>query len=95
MLISQSTKFRVVRCTVDLVVVVVQSNNVDTGESSDLPSGTTNTTADIENGHAVPETHHMCQVVLMAGDSLVKGLAFVEAAEVERLAPTILIEVSC
>lgn len=95
MLIGQPAKFRVVCRTVDLVVVVVQSNDVDTGEPSDLPSGTTNTTADVENSHAISKAHHVCQVMLMAGDSLVEGFAFVEATEVERLAPAILVEVSC
>lgn len=94
-LIGQPAKFRVVRRTVDLVVVVVQSNDVDTREPSDLPSGTTDTTANIKNSHALSKTHHVCQVMLMTGDSLMKGFAFVEATEVKRLAPAILVEVGC
>lgn len=94
-LIRQPTKFCVVRRTIDLVVIVVQSDNVDAGKSSNLPSRTANTAANIENSHPFSETHHVCEVVLMAGDSLVKGLAFVEATEVERLAPAVFVEVSC
>lgn len=93
MLICEPTELGVVGRTVNLVVVVVQADNVDAGESRDLSGGTTDTTPDIKNGHALSETHHVCEVVLMAGDSLVEALALVEAAEVERLAPTVLVEI--
>jgi hypothetical protein len=37
----------------------------------------------------------MCEVVLVASNGLVEGLAIGIATEVEALAPTVLVQVSC
>ena len=42
-------------CAFNLVVVVVQSNDVDVGELDDLSSRSANTAADVEHPHPGPE----------------------------------------
>lgn len=79
--------------TLNLVVVVVKTSDVGASELGDLASGTTNTATDIENLHALLDANLVSKVVLMAGNGLVKGLALGESAEVERLAPAILVEI--
>lgn len=53
------------------------------GELGDLPGRSTNTTANIENLHALLDTDAVCKVVLVASNGLVEWLAVCEAAEVE------------
>lgn len=77
----------------DLVVVVVQTGNVAASELGDLTSRPTDTTANIQDLHALLNADAVREVVLVAGNSLVEGLALGEAAEVERLAPSILVEI--
>lgn len=79
--------------TLNLVVVVVKTSDVGASELGDLASGTTNTATDVENLHALLNSDLVSKVVLMAGNGLVKGLALGESAEVERLAPAILVEI--
>lgn len=79
---SETAFLSVLGRTLNLVVVVVEADNVDAGETGDLTGGTTDTAADIENRHTLAETHAVSQVVLMAGKSLVEVLSLVEAAEI-------------
>jgi hypothetical protein len=83
----------VVGSTLNLVVVVVQSDNVDTSESGHLASGSSNSTSDVKNGHTLLQSHHVGEEVLVTGDSLVESLTGVETTEVERLSPSVLVEV--
>jgi hypothetical protein len=83
----------VVGGTLNLVVVVVQSDNVDTSESGHLASGSSNSTSDVKNGHTLLQSHHVGEEVLVTGDSLVESLTGVETTEVERLSPSVLVEV--
>lgn len=85
----------VVGCSVDLVVVVVQTGDVAAGELGDFARRSTNTTSNIKNLHALLDADLVGEVVLMTSNRLVEGLAVREAAKVEGLAPTILIEVGC
>lgn len=62
-------------------------------ELGNLPSWSTNTTANIKNLHALLDTNAVRKVVLMASDSLVEWLAVCEAAEVEGLSPSVLVQV--
>lgn len=80
-------------CTLNLVIVVVQAGNVSTGELGDLSSWSTNTAANIQNLHALLDTDVVSEVVLVASNGLVEWLAECEAAEVERLAPSVLVQV--
>lgn len=67
----------------NLVVIVVQASNVGSSELGDLASGSTNTTANIKNLHALLNTNLVCQVVFVTGNSLIEGLADRESTEVE------------
>lgn len=83
----------IVGCSVDLVVVVVETSDVAAGELCNLTGRATDTAADIEDFHALLDTNGVGQVVLVTGNCLVKGLAVGESAEVERLAPAILVQI--
>lgn len=80
-------------CALDLVIVVVQAGDVCAGELGDLSCWSTNTATNIENLHSVLDADLVGEVVLMASDSLEEWLVGGEAAEVEGLAPTVLVKV--
>ena len=63
------------------------------GELGNLAGGAADTAADVEDLHALLDTHAVGEVVLVAGNGLVERLARGEAAEVEGLAPAILVQV--
>lgn len=81
------------RGAVDLVVVVVEAGDMRVGELGNLPGGAANTAADVKNLHALLDADLHGQVVLVARNGLVERLADRVAAEVEALAPAILVEV--
>lgn len=66
-LVLEARILRVLACTLDLEVVVVEANDVDVREGSDFPSGTADTAADVEHPHTWPEVHLGSEVVFMAG----------------------------
>lgn len=78
---------------VDLVIIVVETGDVNVSESDDLAGGTTDSTTDVKNLHTGPKAHHMSEVVLMTGEGLAEWLAGVEATEMEGLAPAIFIKI--
>lgn len=86
---------RVVGSALNLVVVVVEAGNVATGELCDFASRAADTAANIEDLHAGLDIDAVGEVVLMTSNGLVERLAVGEAAEVERLAPAIFVEISC
>lgn len=92
-LVRQLLLLGVVNRTVDLVVIVVQTSDVCARELGDLSCGSTNTTTNVENLHALLDVDLVCEVVLVAGNGLVERLANREAAEMEGLAPAILVDV--
>lgn len=77
----------------DLVVVVVETDDVTVGEPGNLSGGATNTTADVEDEVALLDASHVREVVLVSGDGGLEVLALVEATEVEGGAPAVLVEV--
>ena len=83
----------IMRRTFDLIVVVVQAGDMASGELGDLTGGATNTAPDVEHPHTLLDANRVREVVLVAGNGLVERLAVGEAAEVEGLAPSILVEV--
>lgn len=83
----------VVGGTVDLVVVVVEAGDVGIGELGDFARRATDTATNIENLHALLDADLGSEVVLVTGNSLVEGLAGGETAEVEALAPAILVDI--
>ncbi len=63
------------------------------GELSNLAGRATNTAADVEDLHAGLDTDLHGEEVLMTSNGLVEGLAWRIPAEVEALAPTILVQI--
>lgn len=92
-LVGETLLVGVVGGAVDLVVVVVQTSDVSTSELDHLASGTTDTTADIQNLHVLGDTSHVGEVVLVTGNGLVERLTVGETAEVEGGAPSVLVEI--
>jgi hypothetical protein len=92
-LVSQTFPLSVSGCALNLVVIVVQSSDVRTSELGNLTGWTSNTATNIENLHVLTDTNAMSEVMLVSGDSLVERLTVGETAEVERLSPTILVQV--
>ena len=87
---------RRVRCgTLNLVVVVVESDHVNTREFDNFTGRSSHTAAHVQDTHVVLEVHLVGQVVLVAGNGLVEGLAECITAKVETLAPTVLVQVGC
>lgn len=86
-LVRKTRLGRVLARATNLELVVVASNDVDVRKPSDLTSGTTNTASDVEDSHLGLELHRVGEVVLVAGDGLVEGLALVVASKVERRSP--------
>ena len=82
-------------CPLDLVSIVVQSDDITSSERRDLSSRFANTTSNIKNSHRLIDLDPMGKVVFMARESLEQSLANAEAAQVERLRPTFFIEVGC
>lgn len=78
---------------INLVVVVVQAGNVCASELGNFTCRSTDTTADVKYRLTLLDTNLVRQVVLMAGNSLVKRLANGEATEVEGLTPAELVNV--
>lgn len=94
-LVGQLLFVGVVYRAINLVVVVVQAGDVCTSKLRDLAGGSTDTAADVQHILALLDADLVCQVVLVAGNGLVEGLAHGEAAEVEGLAPSELVDIGC
>ena len=75
-----------------LEVVVVQADDLDVGEASDLARRAANTAANVQDTHFGTEVHLRREVVLVAGERRGEALALVEAREVEGAAPAILVQ---
>lgn len=92
-LIAQALVSSVSMSALNLVIVVVQSSDMRAGELGDLAGWASNTASNIKNLHAVLDTDLVGEVVLVAGNGLEEWLVGGEAAEVEGLAPSVLVEV--
>jgi hypothetical protein len=92
-LVRQTLLVGVVGGAVDLVVVVVQTGNVAASELGNLAGRAADTTANVKDLHALLDANAVSKVVLMASNSLVETLAVGESAEVERLTPSVLVQV--
>jgi len=82
-------------CAADLEGVVVHADDVHIREARNLPGGAADATADVEDAHPGTKGHLRGEVVLVASEGRHERLALVEAREMERLAPAVLIEVRC
>lgn len=79
---GQTSPLGVLCGSVYLVVVVVQSCDIGIGKSGNLSGRPANTTSNVKDFHPCFETHHMGQVVLVAGNCLMEWLAIIEATEI-------------
>jgi hypothetical protein len=79
--------------TLDLVVVIVQANNVDPSKLDNFSGRASDTAAHVEHTHALFETHHVGQIMLMPGNSLQEGLAVGKATKVKTLSPAVLVQI--
>lgn len=87
----QTLLLRISCCTLNLVIIVVQTGNMCACELCDFSGWSTDTTADVKDLVSVFDADLGGEVVLMTGDGLVEGLAVCKAAEVEGLAPAIFV----
>lgn len=92
-LVRQTITLSIPRRTLDLVVVVVETDDIGVCELDNLTSRTTNTTADIQNLHTILDFHAVSKVVFVTGNGLEEGFAAGESAEVERGSPSVFVEV--
>jgi hypothetical protein len=79
--------------SLDLISIVVQPNDVATGERCDLSGGLANTTSNVKDRHRLIDLNSMRKVMLMARKSLEQSLSNAEAAEMKRLRPCLFVEV--
>lgn len=77
----------------DLVLGDIQTRHVGARELDNLAGRTTDTAANIKDLHSRLDTHAVGQVVLVASYGAVESLTVGEAAEVEALTPSVLVEV--
>lgn len=92
-LLGQTLLRRIVCCALNLIVIVVQTDDVGASELGNLTGRSTDTATNIKYRHALLDADLVGQVVLVAGNGLTEGLADGEAAEVEGLAPSKLVDV--
>lgn len=92
-LVLQSGLLCVPLCARNLILVVVETDDLDSGKASDLTSWSTDTAADIEDSHLWLESHGVGKVVLMASECLLESFSGVVSGEVEVLSPAVFVEV--
>lgn len=91
-LVLQSHLLRVLSRPTNLEVVVVETNDLHVGEHRNFTSGSTDTTADVQDAHAWAELHLGGQIMFVSGKGSTEGFSLVEAGEMEGLSPAILVQ---
>ena len=91
-LVLQPSSFGIPMGAADLELIVVQTDDFYIREACNLSGRTTDATANVENTHPRAEGHLRSKIVFVASEGRGECLALVEAREVERLGPTVLIE---
>ena len=82
-------------CALNLVVIVVQPSDMSTGELCNFSSRSSNSAANVKNLVSVFDANLGSKVVFVAGNGLVEAFAICETAEMEGLAPSILVKICC
>ena len=80
-------------CPLDLIVVVVDAEDRSAGKSGYRPHRATDTAAGVENVKSWPEPKPQGDEMLEAGRRLTHRLAFEPGGKVERVSPTIFVEI--
>src|SRR5690606_22604665 len=91
-LVANAGLLGVVGRTFNLVVVVVESDDIDASEAGHLAGRTSDTASNIEDIHVLFKAHLEGKVVLVASNGLVEILTLVESTKVKRLSPSVLVE---
>jgi len=91
-LVLQPSSLGIPMGAAELEFVVVQADDFYIRKTCYLSGGTTDATANVENTHPTAEGHLRGEIVFVASEGCGECLALVEAREVERLGPTVLIE---
>lgn len=92
-LICQALFLGVVGSPLDLVVVVVETRDVSTGELGDLACRPANAAADIQHFHALLDADLVGKIMLVSGNGLIEAFSERVAAKMERLAPTVFVQI--
>jgi hypothetical protein len=92
-LIRQPFLVCIPRGPIDLIIVVVQPRDVNAGELGDFACRPADAAADVEDFHAFAQGHHVCEVVLVAGNGLVEAFTIGKTAEVEGATPAVFVDV--
>jgi hypothetical protein len=79
--------------TTNLVLVVVDTENLAPSEAGNVAGRATNTAAKVKDLHAGLEATVEGKEVLVAGEGFVEALTDVAGSKVERLTPSVLVEV--
>jgi hypothetical protein len=80
--------------TVDLVVVIIQTGYVCACELCDFSRRSPNTAANVKDLVSILDTDFCGEIVFVAGNCLVEWFSVCETAEMERLAPSVLVKIS-
>jgi len=91
-LFLQACSLGVPASAADLEFIVVQTNYFNIRETSNLSGRAADATANIENTHPGTKGHLRSEIVFVASKGCGERLALIEAREVERLGPTILVK---
>jgi hypothetical protein len=84
---------RIVGRTSNLVLVDIQSSDVSTRELDNLSSWTTHAASDVEDFHTRLDSDVVGEVMFVSCNGSMECLAVGKAAEVEALAPSVLVQV--
>lgn len=93
-LVSETFLLRISCGALNLVVIVVETGDMGAGEFGNLAGWSSYTAANIEDFVSILNTNLGGEVVFVSGNGLVEGLPVCESAEVERLAPSVFVEIS-
>ena len=80
-------------CSLDLIGIIVQTDNAASGEDRNLPGRLADTTPNIKDSHRLVDLDSMSEIMFMASESLEQSFPSPETTQVERLSPSFLVEV--
>jgi hypothetical protein len=92
-LIGQTLLLSISCGTLNLVVIVVQSGNVCSGELGDLSGGTSYTASNIQHFVTILDTDFRGEVVFVTGNGLVERFTVGKSTEMERLTPSVFVKI--
>ena len=82
-LITQTLLLRIMRRTLNLIIIVIETSDMCARELCDFSCWSSNTTSYIQNPLAILQLHLCSEVMFVAGDGLVEWFTVSVAAEME------------